>query len=81
MKIVKQIKAGYRKNYKPTDDQFIEKELHINSIMNWRKNSIMYKCVKQLIDAGATKVTVRCNPLFDRKDIFADDFYIFTGYK
>ena len=81
MKIVEQIKAGYRKNYAPTDDQFIEKDLNISSLADWRKNSTMYKCARQLVDTGATRVTVRCNPLSDRKDMFADDFYIFTGYK
>ena len=81
MKIVKRIIAGRPKNYKMTEDQFIEKELYISDLADWHKGSAMYKSVKRLVDAGATRVTVRCNPLSDRKDIFADDFYIYTGYK
>jgi conjugal transfer/entry exclusion protein len=81
MKEIKRIEAGYNKRYKGIAEQYKESVLNIDAVLKSSKQSTMYKCVKCLVDAGATRVTVRNNPDFDHYNPYAENFYIFTGYK
>jgi hypothetical protein len=59
---------------------FEETELDITAALASHRNTTMYKCVARLVRMGATKVTVRNNPHFNKNNWAVGDFFIFTGY-
>lgn len=79
MKVVKQIEMGCFKGFHRSPEHFQEKEADIERALESSRQSIRYKAVRRLVALGATRVTVKGNPLCTEKS-FTAGFYIFTGY-
>ena len=57
-----------------------ETELNFDAILEYHKNTRWGQIVTQLLKAGATRITIQNNPLWDKSHWWHDNFYIFIGY-
>jgi hypothetical protein len=77
-KEIGRVTAGCR-GYTPTTEMCEEVELNITAVLDWDRKS-WRESVAHLIKAGATRVTIRSNPAYNKQDWTKHDFFIFTGY-
>lgn len=79
-KEIARIEAGERRSDTLKAGWTEETKLNIDYILECRKNTRWGQIVARLIRAGATRVTIQNNPLWDKNHWWHDNFYIFIGY-
>jgi uncharacterized protein (DUF362 family) len=77
MTTIKSLTTGYSRGYVKVAERFIESEINIEKALKAHKNSNLYKCVKNLIAAGATKVAISMKQHAKSSQY---RYQIFTGY-
>ena len=77
MKKINALTTGFSRGYVKVENRFNEKEINIDQSLKMNKNSNQYRCVKNLVKQGATRVTMAANQHSSGSQYL---YFIYTGY-